>query len=361
MLACNASAYAIIETSMNILSGNEDFFGLDIGTTAIRLVQMRGSAGVKTLINYAYMPIDNKTAVSDAKADQQKLAQSIAELIGKAQLSTKNVAVGLSSQRVFSTVVDTDRLPKNELAKAIRYEADSLIPTPIAESKIGWELLGDSPKDKDKVEILLSSVTNEFLEKRIDLLESIGLNVIAFEPDTMALTRAVLAPTIPAPQMVVDIGSKSTDIVVVMGNAPRLTRSIPTGIDSIINSAVQNLNVDQKQAEQFVLKFGLSKEKLEGQIYNAIISTVEGLVGEIEKSIKFFETRYTGSKIERVVVTGGASILPEFPVYLANKFSINIEIGNPWRNVSFEASRQNELLAVANHFAVAAGLAEREA
>lgn len=63
--------------------------------------------------------------------------------------------------------------------------------------------------------------------------------------------------------------------------------------------------------------------------------------------------------LERIIVTGGASTLPEFPLYLANKFAINVEIGNAWRNVSFPTDRQNELLAVSNHFAVAAGLAER--
>jgi type IV pilus assembly protein PilM len=344
---------------MNILSGNTDFFGLDIGTTAIRLVQMRGTGTTKSLVNYAYMPISGKVAVSDAKGDQQKLAEGVAQLVSKAQLSTKNVAVGLPSQRVFTTVVDTERLPRNELAKSIHYEADSLIPTPLAESKIAWELLGDSPQDKTKVEILLSSVTNEYIERQLDLLESIGLNVVAFEPDTMALARAVLVPGTAVPQMIIDIGSKYTDLVIVMADAPRLTRSIPTGTETIINAAVSNLNIDRQQAEQFVFKFGLSKEKLEGQIHNAIIGTIDGLVNEIEKSIKFFQTRYSTTKIERVVVTGGASALPEFPVYLANKFGLNIEIGNPWRNVAFEASRQNELLAVANHFAVAAGLAER--
>ena len=64
--------------------------------------------------------------------------------------------------------------------------------------------------------------------------------------------------------------------------------------------------------------------------------------------------------IQRVdIVTGGASALPEFPLYLANKFAIEVEIGNAWRNVSFAPERQNELLAVSNHFGVAAGLAER--
>jgi type IV pilus assembly protein PilM len=344
---------------MNILSGNSDFFGLDIGTTAIRLVQMRGAGASKNLVNYAYMPIDEKLSVSDAKPDQQKMAESIAQLVAKAQLSTRNVAVGIPSQRVFTTVVDTDRLARNELAKAIRYQADSIIPTPLAESKIDWELLGDSPQDKTKVEILLSSVTNDFVEKQLDLLEGIGLNVVAFEPDTMAMSRSLLVAGAQAPQLVIDIGNRSTDLVIVMGDAPRLTRSIPTGSEAIINAAVQNLNIDKKQAEQFVFKFGLGKDKLEGQIYNAIIGIVDGLVSEIEKSIKFFQTRYVDAKIERAVVTGVASALPEFPVYLANKFGLNIEIGNPWRNVAFEASRQNELLAVANHFAVAAGLAER--
>ena len=122
---------------------------------------------------------------------------------------------------------------------------------------------------------------------------------------------------------------------------------------------MQNLSIDEKQAEQFVFKFGLSKDKLEGQIYQGIIGTVDLLVTEIEKSIKFITARYPETKLDRIIVTGGASALPEFPLYVANKFGVSVEIGNSWRNISFPASRQNELLAVSNHFGVAAGLAER--
>jgi len=344
---------------MSLLSGVSAFFGLDIGTTAIRLVELRGNGPVKNLVKYAYVPVDSKIVLSDAKADQQKLAQIIKDLLGQARMTTRNVAVGVPSQRVFTAVVDFDRLPANELAKAIRYQADSLIPTPLDKSKIDWAVIGDSPKDKTKVEVLLSSVENDFVEKRLDLLESIGLDVIAFEPDNLALTRALIGQDSMAPQMVLDIGSKSTDLVVTMNGAPRLTRSIPTGAEAIVRSAAQNLNIDDKQARQFVFKFGLSKDKLEGRIYDAIIGTVDILTGEIDKSIKFFQSRYVDTQISRVIVTGGASALPEFPLYLANKFGIEVEIGNAWRNVSFSPERQNELLAVSNHFGVAAGLAER--
>ena len=344
---------------MSILSGVGNFFGLDIGTTAVRLVELSGSGSVKSLVKYAYTPVDSKVSLSDSKVDEQKLAQIIRDLIAQAGISTKNVAVGIPSNRVFTTVVDFERLGTAELGKAIRLQADSLIPTPLSESKLDWALIGDSPVDKTKVEVLISSVANDFVESRLDMLESIGLNVIAFEPDNLALTRAMLPVDATLPQMVLDIGNKSTDLVVSMNGAPRLTRSIPTGSEAIIRSAMQNLSIDEKQAEQFVFKFGLSKDKLEGQVHQAIIGTVDLLTTEVEKSIKFVASRYPEAKLDRIIVTGGASALPEFPLYLANKFAVNVEIGNSWRNISFPADRQNELLAVSNHFGVAAGLAER--
>lgn len=346
---------------MSLLSGVSEFFGLDIGTTAIRVVELRGSGPARTLVRYAYVPIDARVVISDSKTDQQKVVQAVSDLLTQARMTTKNVAVGVPSQRVFTTLADFDRLPAGELAQAIRYQADSLIPTPLAESKLDWAMLGDSPKDKTKVEVLLSSVPNTFIEQRLDALESIGLNVIAFEPDNLAMTRSLLPADVTTPQLVLDIGQKSTDLVIAMNGAPRLTRAIPTGVEAIIRGAAQNLNIDDKQAEQFVFKFGLSKDKLEGQIYQAIIGTVDLLTSEIEKSIKFFQARYTDSKVDRMVVTGGASVLPEFPLYLANKFGVNVEIGNAWRNVAFAPERQNELLAISNQFGVAVGLAEREA
>ncbi len=345
---------------MSLLSGVSDFFALDIGTTAIRAVQLSGSGPVKSLVKYAYIPIDVKLAQSESATDKQKLVMAVQELISQARITTKNVVVGVPSQRVFTAVVDFDRLAPSELAKAIRFEADSIIPTPLGDATMDWAQIGDSPAEPNKVEVLISSVPNEFVEARLDALESIGLNVIAFEPDSLAVSRAVLAPDAAQPQMVLDVGHSATDLVITMNGAPRLTRSIPTGSDAFIKSAMANLSIDQKQAEQFVMKFGLAKDKLEGQIYHAIVGTVELLTGEIDKSIKFFQKRYgDNTKLERIIITGNGSLLPEFPLYIANKFGISVEIGNAWRNVSFSQDRQNELMALTSQFGVAVGLAGR--
>ncbi len=344
---------------MSILSGISDFFGLDIGASGIRLVQLKAGSARKSLLKYSFVPIDPKTSQSDSKEDQQKLASIIADLVSKSQLSTKNVAVGIPSNKVFISVVDIDKMPNEQLEKSIKYQVDSLIPTAIDESKIDWSVIGDSPVDKTKIEILLSSVPNSYTEKMLDLLEGIGLNVIAFEPNPVALARSLVVPGSNNVQLLLDIGSRSTDLVIVMNDTPRLIRSIPTGSDAIVRAASQNLNVDYKQAFQLVFKFGIAKDKLDGQVYQALLGSVDILVSEIEKSINFFSNRYNGFKINKIIVTGVASTLPEFPLYLANRFGLTVEIGNSWINTNYDPSRQNELLSISNHFGVAVGLAER--
>ena len=343
---------------MSILSGISDFFGLDIGTTAIRIVQLQGNYP-KTLVKYAYVPVDPKISLSDAKADQAQISQIILDLCSQAKMTTKNVVVGLPTKKIFTTIVDMDKVSARELEKTIMFQADSLIPTPIGESKLDWALIGDSPKDSSKIEVLLSSVSDKYIESKLDSLESVGLNVIAFEPENLAVLRSLISPGTTTPMLVLDIGSLGTDLIITMNDSPRLVRTIAVGTQAIIRSAAQNLNIDNNQAQQFIFKFGLDPTKLDGQLSKAIESTIEILNTEIDKSIKFFETRYAGKKLEKIIITGGASLIPNFAISIANRFNLNFEMGNAWHNVSFPESRQSELLAVANQFSVAVGLAGR--
>jgi type IV pilus assembly protein PilM len=345
---------------MRALSGQSGFFGLDLGLTGARVVELRGSSASKSVVHYGQASIEVMAEANNAEADHNKAIAAVSQLLKTAGIQTKNVAVNLSSNRVFTTVIDLDKIPPEELAKTIRYQADSYIPTPLADSKIDWAVLGDSPKDPKKIEVLLSSVPNNYVESRLEMLESIGLNVVAFEPDNMALARSLVSVDNTQPQMILDISSSASDLVITVGQVPHLSRSIPTGYQTLIQSTAQYLGIDKGQAYQFVFKFGLGKDKLEGRVYNAILPAIENLTAEIQKSIKFFEERYTGTKLKRIIVTGGASSLPEFPLYLANKFGLEVEIANPWRNVAYPANLQNELTSLANHFAVAVGLAERD-
>lgn len=345
---------------MSIFSAIGDFFAIDIGTTAVRVVQLKGSSRGKVLVRYGSAPTNIQSAHSNSPADVKRLGDAVNALIKQTGISTRNVVVGIPSDKMFSTVVDMPKLSKSELTKTIQYQAEQLIPMPLDEVKMDWALLGDSPVEADKVEVLLSSVAKTYAETRMELLEAIGLNVIALEPDGMALMRSVVQKGTSGAVMVLDIGDRATDLVVAMNDAPRLIRSVPIGGHSLIKAATQNLNVDEKQAQQFVHKFGLSQDKLEGQVYKALEPTIGTLISEIEKSIKFFGARYSGVPVEKIIVSGGASTLPGFPLHLANNMGIAVEIGNAWQNVSYPNNLHNDLLAISSQFAVVTGLAERE-
>ncbi len=340
------------------LLGSSDFFALDIGTTAIRVVQLRGGSQ-KSLAKYGSIAVDVKVSQSDSAEDKRKLRDAVAKLLTNAKISTKDVVVGVPSNKVFATVVDFPKLPMAELKKTVAFQADTHVPMSREEAKIDWVILGDSPSGADKTEVLIASVSNKYAESRLEMLESLGLNVIAIEPDALALSRSLLQKEVQGANLVLDIGAQATDLVVVLNHSPRLIRSIPTGGEAFVKAAIQNLNIDEKQAVQFVYKFGLNQGKLEGQVYRAIESTVDSIITEVQKSIKFFTTRYAGVNMDKVVVSGGASTLPGFPLYLANKLGVQVEIGNAWQNVSYPQSKHNDLIALSNHFAVAVGLAER--
>ncbi len=340
------------------LLGTSDFFALDIGTTAVRAVQLRGGSQ-KSLAKYGSMPIPIKVAQSDAPEDRRKLADAISKLLSQAKISTKDVVVGIPSNKMFAAVIDFPKLPMGELKKTIEYQADTHIPMSRDDAKIDWAILGDSPAGADKTEVLLASVRNEYAEGRLELLEGLGLNVVAIEPDALGLVRSLLAREAQGANLILDIGAQATDLVIALNQSPRLIRSIPTGGEAFVKAAIQNLNIDEKQATQFVYKFGLNQDKLEGQVYRAIESTVDSIITEVQKSIKFFSTRYAGVEIDKIIVSGGASTLPGFPLHLANKLGLQVEIGNAWQNISYPQSKHNDLIALSNHFSVAVGLAER--
>lgn len=344
---------------MKLFNTVGDFFALDIGTTAVRVVELSRSGRNWTLQRYGVAAVDMKIATSDAPDDQRKLAEVIMTVIGQSGIKSKNVVLGIPSNKMFATVVDMPSLSQQELASSIKYQAEQYIPMSLDEAKIDWALLGKSLNDANKNEVLIASVANNFSEARLDLVEGLGLNVIAMEPDSLALTRALLPDGVNDARLIVEVGDFATDVVITYGESPRLIRSIPTGMEAIIKSATQNLNIQPDQARQFMMKFGVQPDKLEGQIFRAVETTLDQFTVEIEKSVKFFKTRYPTVEVPTMIVSNYGVTVPGLAQYLNTKVNIRVELGNPWQKVHVSANDQSKLQALSSQFAVAIGLAER--
>ena len=159
--------------------------------------------------------------------------------------------------------------------------------------------------------------------------------------------------------MIIDYGETATDLVVVLGGAPRLVRTIPGGLSVLVKTTANYLSVKEDQARQFILKFGLAQDKLDGQVFKALDSTLESFASELSKSVRFFQTKYPQIKLGGILLSGFAGAIPFMSEYIEAKTGVSTSQGNPWQLVKVTSEQQQALSQVASEFAVAIGLAER--
>lgn len=346
---------------MNLFKGSGEFFALDIGTNAIRVVELSGGNTTGwNLVHYGYAPVDTKLSGSDSAESRRRIGEIIMTAVGQSGIKVKNVAIGLPSSKTFTTVIDVPNTSEAEFKAMMKYQVDQYIPMAVDEAQVDWALLGPSLHAQGQQEVLLSSTAKVYSEERLEMVEALGFNVIAAEPDPIAMVRALL-PQNPGQSaiLILDMGELSTDIAVTYGDTPRLVRTVPMGISSLVKSAVQNLNVKDDQARQFILKFGLAPDRLDGQVLHAIDSVLENFVAEIVKTLKFFQTRYPSVQVNLVLLSGFASVIPRLDQYLATKAGVQAQIANPWHDVRVSQADQQQLVSVAAEFATAVGLAKR--
>ena len=261
--------------------------------------------------------------------------------------------------KTFTSIIEVDNQTEKELEKTIHYEIDKYVPMAAEDAKADFAVLGISPNDPNKTEVLLSSTSNEYAENLLEMIEATGLNVIAQEPEPLAMARALTPAGAIDARMIVDLGEKSTDLVVMYKNMPRLVRSIPGGLSVLVKTVAASLSVREDQARQFILKFGLAQDKIEGQVFRALDSTLESFAQELTKSVRFFQAKYVNVKVGGIVLSGFAGMIPFIAEYIEAKTSVATVQGNPWQLVRVTPEQQHQLANVASEFAVAIGLAER--
>lgn len=342
---------------MALFNGTQDSFGIDISTTGVRVVQVSAHGGKPALVSYAKASFENGLTLTDSPIDQDKVAAVVRDLLKSANITSKQAVAGIGSADAFATVVTTPKLGQQELAKAMKLQADQYIPMAVDQVKMDFHIIGPG-KTENEMRVLLVSAPNTVVNKYLAVIEKAGLQLNSLEINALAQVRALMPPT-DLSALILDVGNTGSDITVVHQSAPHLIRAVNVGRQTLVRSVAQALGLDDVQAEQFTEKFGLTQTKLEGQVAKAMKASLDTLLGEVDKSVKFFESENNGVKLEKVILTGSAASLPEFPTYVANTTGLPVEIGNPWVNIAYPAQQQDALMKDALEYPVAAGLALR--
>lgn len=346
---------------MKLFPQEENYFGLDIGSSSIKLAQLRALHGRPSLVTYGDIEVPSDMVVSDSDIDQQRVADLIKQLADDAKVTSKNVVASLNAAQSYTAIITVPKLSHDELAQSIKFQADKVIPMAIDQVKLDWAVVGENPAS-DELDILLVAAPNNVANKYLNIVQKAGLELMALEINSIAQSRSLVSKAdAQSCILIADIGVLATDIAIINAQIPRLVRSAAVGYKAMLRVATQNLGIDAGQADQFLKKFGMDQTKLEGQVYKTLKPIVDHLVEELNKSITFFQEKNENKHIEKIILTGGTVALPGLPLYIANSTGLTVEIGNPWQNISYPAELQSNLAGLSLNYATAIGLAMRGA
>ncbi len=348
------------------LFGSKSKLGIDIGTSSIKIVELEKDGGRFKLINYGLVTTEGgsrKFAAKNVKTTvDEEITGAIQEVSGKAKFSTKDVVGAIPSFSTFSTVIKVPFISEEELEKTIPIESRKYIPLPADEVVLDWSIINviqgkeGETKKQPEVEVFLAAVPITETNRYKNIIKHADLNVRALELENSALIRALLGND-QSPTSIINIGGRSTSILIVDKGIERLTRNYEIGGFKLTNAISKALNVSLERAEELKRTQGLSAG--DNVIKEALTSLVDNMVMETKRTINSYQEK-SGAKIDKIVVVGGLAKMPGFIDYFGKKLGIFTSIGNPFARVVYDKRLESVIEEMGSSFAVAVGLGMRE-
>ena len=341
------------------------FFGLDIGSANIKIVQLARDGDKNKLISFGMIASPPRGISSDSDFDLEALAKTIEKIHKDAKVSTDQVVLSLPESKIFTRVItDMPVLSDDELASALPWQAEQYVPIPLKEVTMDWQVIyrpKDASNPSAKMEVLLVAAPNTVINKYMKVLKMANLRPVAVETEIIALARSLVGNNPYSPTtLIVNLGAQTTDLSIVRVGAISFTRSIATGGTALARAVAQELGFELPQAEEYKKTYGLDDAKLEGKISEAIRPVFEIIVNEVKRALVDYKEKNADDSVKRVVLSGGSAKLPNVAVYIASALGLEVQVGDPWFNIQKDQKITQMLAEDAPYYAVACGLALKE-
>lgn len=338
----------------------KSLFAVDIGSSTVKVVQLRNEHGKPRLVGYGYVDIDPKTInggeIIDIKAVSSALKPLIDNIvIGK--LTTNRLVAPIPTSHVFLRLLELKDVANDDLDAAVDLEAQQYVPLPVDKIYVEYSVLD---KIEDKTRVLMVATPKKIVHSYMELFDGLNLEVAGFEPSLLSLVRTVNS-SLPgqSPKVIVDLGSESSDLAIYDGSI-RLTSTTANGGDHITDVIVNTLGVDKKKANEIKFRHGISKSKWQEQLAPALSPILSSLASEVQKMLRYYhEQNDTDKGISEIVLVGGGANLPGLSDFLTHLTGLKVVTCDPWNNIKVKPLQPPHRLET-TLYATAVGAALKE-
>ena len=332
-------------------------FGLDIGRSFIKVVEVKTSGNKKILVAAERVRTPAGGMETESAVDLAKVSDAIKSLRSTAKIDTKRCTISIIESQVVTRLIQMPNLTDKELSAAIHWEAEQYIPLPLKDVNLQYKVVSRPTTAGAKMEVLLTAAPKRVINKYLNIVKSAGLEIFAIETESAALSRALSSPGDPA-TIIVSMGAISTELVIALSGNVLFTRSIATGGLSLTRAIQNEFNLPPDQAEEYKQSYGILEDKLSGKVAAILKPVLDILTSEILKAVQFTRSHVSYSQIVRIVICGGGAYLPGLAAFLVERTSLEVSMADPWASF-FKEGLILKLPGQGSVYAVATGLALR--
>lgn len=361
---------------------NDSVVGIDIGSSSIKVVQLRKKKGRAVLETYGELalgPYNGGVVGQVTNLPPEKIAEAIKDVLREANVTSLISGVSIPFR---SSLVSLIQLPagssEKQLQEMIPIEARKYIPVPINEVTLDWwvvpsesdsqlgyvqsetdELTTTSPVEEiKKVDVLVVSIHNEVLNNYNTIVKNAALDAGFFEIEMFSATRALLAGET-TPVMIFDLGASSTKMYILERGVVKYSHIINRGSQDVTVSISKGMNLTFERAEHVKRTLGTGVTSDEKAVYDIISLTLDYIFSESNSVILNYQKRYNKA-ISKVILTGGGVAMKGvFELARAN-FQTEVVLGEPFLKVESPAFLDDVLKVTGLEFSVAIGIALRK-
>ncbi len=282
--------------------------GLDIGSSAVKVVELRRSGQSLKVVGFGMEPVPSDTIVDGAIIDAAAVADAVARALVASRIKTKDVVASLSGNAVIVKKINLPVMTEAELSESIHWEAEQYIPFDIQDVNLDYQILSTRPGDgKGSMEVLLVAAKKDRIADYTDVIHKTGRTPVVVDVDAFAVQNAYEANYDVEPGAVVallNIGASGVNINIVSGDQSLFTRDISMGGNAFTEAIQKELGLPFDSAER--VKKGEPMDGVDPADVAPILRTVtENLLLEIQKTFDFFKATAASDRIDRVLVSGG--------------------------------------------------------
>lgn len=342
------------------------FLGVDIGFGGIKLAELKSEKGRARLVTYAYVNLPSDNLDKSLLQDPAGTADLLKRMCAKAKTTTKKVVSALPISSIFSSVLSVPTTNEKEVKEAVLLQAKKLIPLPLEEVSIDQVIIDKVEKSettKPSTRVYLTAAPKTLVSKYIEIFKLAGLELVSLETEAFSEIRSLIGKD-KSTIMIVDMGSLRTNILIVERGIPFVTRSLATGGGAITQTIAKTLGIPLEQAESMKRDIkAMQTFAPTGDLSPILAVLVKPILDEIRYSMNAYQSQDVANgpkRIDKIILTGGSSLLPRLPEFLTQQMSVNTYLGNPWARVVYPPDLRPIIEEMGPRYSVTLGAAMRE-